>query len=186
MQLGRSRRQCGAGSFAIVQNSFSPLLAHLAPYMRRRSAIGLRLGGELVFFERPSSSCVANKEAFQLASARKCCSWSDRGHPLPPSPPPPKISLFLQMVHKSLTLVLHKSPCICGFIFFYDIDGQPSALRLVHLESLHAWRCAQAATIPPVAVVMRLCSPLRAEHPRLLCFLDVLVSVCGAITSKFG
>jgi hypothetical protein len=66
----------------------SPYLPpHLTPRARRYSAITLRLGGAFEFFWLPPSSCVANNETLQQASAHPCSSGRNRGHPLPPSLP---------------------------------------------------------------------------------------------------
>ena len=46
-----------------------PIPPHFAPGVLRCSAIALRLGGVFVFFRRPLSSCVANNETLQQASA---------------------------------------------------------------------------------------------------------------------
>jgi hypothetical protein len=59
------------------------LSLHLAPGVRRCSAIALRLGGALVSFGLPPSRFVVNNETSQQASAQSCSGW-DRGHLLCP------------------------------------------------------------------------------------------------------
>jgi hypothetical protein len=59
----------------LSDNVVSPFLPpHLAPGVRRRSAIALRFGGAFEFFELPPSSFVANNEILQQASANPCSS----------------------------------------------------------------------------------------------------------------
>jgi hypothetical protein len=61
----------------------APLPPHLAPGMRRRSAIALCLGKVFMFFRATTFKFVANNETLQQASAHPCSLGWDSGHPLP-------------------------------------------------------------------------------------------------------
>jgi hypothetical protein len=81
----------------------APLPSHLAPGLRRYSAIARRFTrGVFVFFRRPPSSFVTNNETLQQASSHSCFSGRDSGHPLPLSLPPPYLSCSCSTPYVSL------------------------------------------------------------------------------------